>query len=338
MTRQILIVVAAALLAGCDTSVPGLGFPAGISTQGDGTDALGGLPDAEAAHASVEQQAPDAFVLTSNGATFVDALERTVRPLRQSLAQSLQNDATVTQGLANWETSSTSARLSVLKRVAALEGQVMGFTVPPLVSTSQPAPVAGMMAFYQPGDSDIGQVTIYGPAIAPGNKYLALSTLVHEMRHACQYQLVQADQNNALQATGDDHTLAQAYAGSWQAMDNLGGESSLAYGDYVHLDVEFDAFETGNEVAALVGGSQFNPAGSGFVDVQYQSDDTPVFDLVPLVPQFATADVVGAINQAEAQAQVAQSRRGTQIISQRHGGFTTNFGNLRGGRRGWGGF
>lgn len=334
MKQHFLLVLAALSLTACNWSIPGLGAPASISTQGDGSDALEGLADTEAAHASVEAQAPTAFALTTGSAAFLAALTNNVRPLRQTLAKALLADTTVTQGLANWATASSTGRLATLKQVAALEGQVMSFTPPPIVDSTTPPTVTGMMAFYQPGDNgDIGQVTIYSSAMSASNKFLALATLVHEMRHAAQYQLVLADESNPL-ANAQQHTLAQSYAQAWQAMDGLGGESTLAYGDYVHLNVEFDAFETGNEVAAIVGGTNFDPTGSGFVDVQYGSDDSPRFDLLSLAPQLDPASLVAKVNQAEYTAESTQRSSKQPITRQRYGGLTNTAGlRNRGGSR-----
>lgn len=321
--KKPLLALTALTLTGCSTPLmSALGANSStISVRGDGTDTLGGLSNSEAAHASVEAQAPTAFVLTSNGTGFVAALDRNVKPLRTTLASTLAADTTVMQGLNGWSSLTTKNRLAVLQRVAALEGQVMNCQVPPVVASSASPPVSGMMAFYQPGDSDIGQVTLYSSSLASGDKYLALATLVHEMRHAAQFQMVLADQGSKLQATTDEHLLATNYAAAWSAMDSLGGESDLAYGDYVHLDVEFDAFQTGNEVASLVSGGSFDATGSGFVDVQYSKSDAPVFDLSSLMPQFETTDVTGAVNLAEYQLEHTRSTPTGSNTGSPFGGF-----------------
>ena len=106
----------------------------------------------------------------------------------------------------------------------------------------------------------------------------------------------------------------------------------MSYGDYVHLDVEFDAFQTGNEVAEIMSGT-FNALGSGFVDVQYNAKDAPSYDISSLITTMAQPDLVGAINKAEYQAEQSVGPAGGQVTRQRHGGVTPGWRTTpRGGR------
>jgi hypothetical protein len=316
MKFRVALLALTCLLSGCQN----LSAPSQVASQASDYASLGGLSDALGAHPSVELQAPLAFALTPNAFPFLQALARVVEPLRLQLAQSLMSDRSVSQGLAGWELANGTTQLSVLKRIAAIEGSVMNCQVPPLIEQAGPADQTGVMAYYQPGTSDIGQVVLYPDAIAQGGKYLALSTLVHEMRHAAQYQLVQSKQAGQLSAGSDNATLATAYAAAWSAMDSLGGESKLAYGDYAHLNVEYDAFQTGNEVATIVSQGAFSALGYGFVDAAYSQASKPQLNLLTLTGQYAGSQLVAAVNQAEYRVETSQGSGQPSIKRPRHRG------------------
>lgn len=272
------------------------------STAAD-ADALGGLPDTYAAHPSIELAAPQAFVLSSASAPFVAALTRQMDPVRQAVASALAADTTVSRGLSAWDRSSGDAQLAVLKQVAAVTATVMGCRVPAIVSESGNPDSVGTMALYLGDTGADGTITLYPDTFARGGKYLAVATVVHEMRHAAQDQLIESGQASA---NADLKTLADGYTGAWQAVGALGSESKLAYGDYVHLTFEFDAFQTGNQVATLLSGGTFDSTGNGFVDVRYRLGQTPVLDLIGLTARYADRALIAAVNAAEAQAERSQ--------------------------------
>lgn len=302
-------------LAGCQQS---LQLPSATSLA---SDSLGGLSTSIAAHASVESVAPLAFVLTPDSASFVQALATTAEPQRVELASRLAADTTITSAISNWSRAGASGRLAVLQRVAQIEGQVMNAQVPTVKEETSANAPAGMLAFFQAESGGVGTITIYSNAIASGGGYLALSMVVHEMRHAVQYQLVNASDS---QLTADERTLATGYRTAWDAVNQLGGESVLSYGDYVHLAVEFDAFQAGNEVATLMSKGSFDQRGSGFVDTQYTKAGTPQLDLTTLMGNYDTSELTGAVNLAQAKAEPTQ----TAIVTRQRPNIT------RGGRFG----
>lgn len=229
-----------------------------------------------------------------------------------ALAQRLQADRTVTSAMSNWSRAGGAGRLAVLQRVAQIEGEVMGAQVPPVQEETSANAPAGMLAYFQAENGGVGTITIYSNAIASGGGYLAVSMVVHEMRHAAQYQLVNADQ---ARLTTEQRTLATGYRTAWDTVNQLGGESSLSYGDYVHLAVEFDAFQAGNEVANLLSGGSFDQRGSGFVTTQYASSGAPTLDLTAMIGNYSTSELTGAVNLAQAKAEPAKTT--TMVSRQR---------------------
>ncbi|HEY9722758.1 MAG TPA: hypothetical protein V6D47_12155 [Oscillatoriaceae cyanobacterium] len=303
--KRSLAVCVALLLTGCGSPL----LPSSLGTTPDTSldaQALGGLPSDRAAHPSVELASPNAYALTSETQAFREALDRTVEPLRRTLASDLLADSTVSAALTDWNSLSASDQLDALTKVETIEAQVMNCQAPPITEQPGAPPQTGLMAYFDASTGDgVGQIVLYPQSIAQGGVTLAIATLVHETRHAAQYQLVQSDQSSPL--TGDAHTLAQAYNAAWNQMNAIGSEDTLAYGDYAHLNVEFDAFQTGNEVAAILFGTQYNPLGIGFVDTHYSQSGTPSLDLTTLDQQATGVQLIADVNSAEYNAEQSQS-------------------------------
>jgi hypothetical protein len=306
--KKLLPLLTTLALAGCQ---PSIALPSATTLA---SDSLGGLSSSVAAHASVESVAPLAFVLTPESAPFVQALTAVAEPQRLELARRLEADTSISNAITSWSRIGASGRLAALQRVAKIEGEVMGAQVPTVQEETSANAPAGMLAYFQAEAGGVGEITIYANAIASGGGYLAVSMVVHEMRHAVQYQLVNADPSTL---TADQRTLATGYRTAWDTVNALGGESKLSYGDYVHLAVEFDAFQAGNEVASLLSGGRFDQRGSGFVDTQYGANGSPSLDLATLIGNFSTSELTGAVNLA--QAKTEPTRTPTTITRQRPG-------------------
>jgi hypothetical protein len=314
MFRALTALVAALLLAGCGmpiVSVPGTtSAPITIDPTLD-VGALGGLGADIAAHPSVQLARPKAFALTAESSAFLDALARQVEPQRRTLASRLAADTTVTDAVSRWTRMTGQQRLDALKRVADLEGEVMGFQVPPITPSSDNADQQSVQAYFQPANDGLGEIVVFTNALASGNAYRAIATVVHEARHAAQFQLAFSDTSVK---DADSQVLGDAYASAWQFTNELGDESKLAYGDYTHLTAEYDAFQTGNEVAAILSGGQLSTVGYGFVDMQYDRNGSPVVDPTSLNPRTTGRDLIAAVNAAEYQFERAL---GAQVPRQR---------------------
>lgn len=303
--------VVSAVLAGC--GAPGLGSgPLGAASADRAS--LGGLMPDVAAHPSVQLARPHAFTLTAESRPFLEALERRVGPQRKLLAERLTADATVSRGITGWSRATMDAKLATLTRAAELEAAVMGCPVPAIQRRTPTAGDAELMAVYEPalGASDAGTITLYTTTLAKQSGVVALSVVVHEMRHAAQHALTVAAPAGR---EADDEVLVRGYAAGFDLVRELGGQDDLSYGDYAHLTVEHDAFQTGNQVAALVSGSASH-LGFGFVDVAFDGRAMPVFDVLARPDLAPGVPLITAVNQAQAEA----LRLGTgRFTSQRPG-------------------
>ncbi|HEY9721974.1 MAG TPA: hypothetical protein V6D47_08155 [Oscillatoriaceae cyanobacterium] len=250
-------------------------------------------------NAKVEAEAPAGFALMPDSAQFRQIIESQAERDRQSLAQAILADRDVMNSFENWTDESSSQQVATLKAVGAIEGQIFKFTPPPLKSASG-VPSDGTLGYFMPAKRGIGSVTIYPTAIARGDKWQALDVIVHEMRHAYQDQLMLQASNGQLAEGTTGRTLAEAYYQSQLVISKVGGEDNLSYGDYAHLNMEFDSFETGNKVAEMVSRGQADTSHLGYVDTQYDSKGRAQVDLASLESRVGADGLLDAVNQLEA--------------------------------------
>lgn len=304
----------ALLVAGC----AGTGSPAATAIPRSALLHLdagtsGGLSDDLAAHPSVQLARPGAYALAPEAAPFLDALEGVVAPQRRRIAERLRADAAVTAGIAGWARAGEADRLALLRRVMAIACEEWACAAPTIVvKTRDPAEPALFAAYAS--RNQVGEVVLYMTPLAAGGAVLAISALLHEVRHAAQDQL--AFRAQALPAATPEGVLARSYAAAFAVVGELGGEDDLAYGDYVHLNVEYDAFQSGNQIAAILSGGTAPIAQLGFVDVKFTAALAPAFDLRAAARTSSGAALITAVNAAHAQAQRtgAPARRGRERL------------------------
>jgi hypothetical protein len=251
------------------------------------------------ANAASEMQTPDAFALTPQTDAFRKAEEAHANSQRIELARRIEADSNVMAAFDDWKNQSDDARLEVLKRISAIEGETMGFTVPPM-SPKNGIPKDGTLAYFDAGNTKgIGQVVLYPKAIGKGDKWSAIATVTHEMRHAYQWQLEMKGAKHQLTAGTVDEILAAGFSQADKVIDSAGGEDNLSYGDYSHLCNEYDAFATGNLVAKLVSHGAADTSILGFVDVQYNASGAPKASLLSLEAKFGITNLIKAVNDAQ---------------------------------------
>lgn len=249
-------------------------------------------------NAEMEAKAPAGFALMPESAEFRQVIESRAEQDRLTLARAILADSNVMNSFADWQRESSSQQVATLEAVAAIEGKTFGFTPPPLKSASG-VPSDGTLGYFMPARSGIGAVTIYPTAIARGDKWQALDVIVHEMRHAYQDQLMHAAAAGRLAEGTPDRTLAEAYYQSQLVISKVGGEDNLSYGDYAHLNMEFDSFETGNKVAEMVSRGEADTSHLGYVDTQYTAAGSAQVDLASLESRVGADGLLDAVNQLE---------------------------------------
>lgn len=252
------------------------------------------------ANAAVEGKAPGAFILTAQSKAFLAAESSQADGQRRDLARQIAGNSGVMGAFGQWDGQSQTDKLNVLKQIAEMEGRVMGFQPPPM-TTKSGVPSDGTMAYFAPARDGIGSVTLFPAAIAKGDRWAAIATVTHEMRHAYQFQLVEKASKNGIAKGSVDYTLALGFYQADMMINKAGGEDKFSYGDYCHLNNEWDAFATGNMIASIVSKGEADTSGLGFADVQFSASGSPLISLSALAAKAGEDGLLDAVNQAEVQ-------------------------------------
>ncbi|MDB5100269.1 MAG: hypothetical protein JWM80_4690 [Cyanobacteria bacterium RYN_339] len=244
------------------------------------------MPHDDGAHPSVEQAHAKAYVLTTPSRPFLEALARVAGPQRLAVAKRLQADATVKDGIAGWGLLDEAAAFKLLQYAGRQMCEELGYE-PPTMKV-QPGVIANRAGLY---DDASDTLAINAELLKTRSAYSALATVLHEVRHAIQHRIVAATQTD-----NDLVTLAAGY----KARPAAGNPA--AYGDYVHLTTEFDAFQFGNCVASILSKGKFDDTQFGTVDTHFDAKGLVIFDLLNLPAELDLKGRILAVNVAEADA------------------------------------
>lgn len=240
--------------------------------------------------AEVQAQSPLAFSTQAAAAEAVAAIERVEAPKRDALVAALRQDATLNARLQAWPTLGWDAQVPVLKQVMAIECRVLGFQAPALRFSDEPRRESYFD--FDPAHPGLGTVILYPRGIAEDkNPYASLLLLIHEVRHAAQFQMAYGT-GGADAAT----PLAKAFKASFETQKRLYG--SLNFCDFCSLMNEYEAFQCGNYVVGALTGWTVDTADMGCLSSQYDAQGQPKLDLAALQAQHP-ADVLGAFNELE---------------------------------------
>jgi len=244
------------------------------------------------AHPEIEAKAPGAFSLQPESLPFLQAVDRSVRPQRDALVSAIQAVPALAKAIAHYDTLTWNEQVPVLKQVMALEGKVMGFTLPPLVIQEGPSRIPSYFDF-DPAMPGTGKVILYPEAIAQEkNPYASLLLLIHEVRHSAKFQLAHQEGLG-----GDAGALAKGFKASFGAQRVLYQE--LGFCDFCSLNAEFEAFQAGNYVVGRLTGWRVETLDMGCLSSQYDAQGKLRVDLLELAHGVGPAGVLAAFNQKE---------------------------------------
>jgi hypothetical protein len=245
------------------------------------------------AHADIEAKAPGAFALQAESHAFLEAAASVTQPQRDAFVASIRANSSLAAQVAKFDTLGWDAQVPVLRQVAALEAQSMGFVLPPLVIQSGANPIPSFFDF-DPAKGGTGRVILYPDAIAKeSNKWTALMLTVHEIRHSGQFQL-------AFGATRRDTAgmaLSQGFKAAFVAQKALSHQ--LSFCDFCSLLNEYEAFQTGNYVVGALTHWTVDTSDEGCLSSQFDATGKPKLDLLALNAQVGATGLLDAFNKVE---------------------------------------
>jgi hypothetical protein len=189
-----------------------------------------------------QNQFPGAFALQAESQEFVArSLPETLRA-GNVLIGAIQRIPGLASAVLRFPRMTEAERIQIMNQVFFLQTRSSGFQAPELVLDNE-APRSAFFEF-NPKAPGPGKV-ILNPAklFKDANPYSALLFLIHETRHAQQFQLAFGP------SPGNHGPSAQAYKAAFTAQKQIFDQSTrTAYCDFLTLNNEYEAFMFGNYV------------------------------------------------------------------------------------------
>jgi hypothetical protein len=286
MKSLVSLALAALTLAGCGTQTLSA---AGVQRGAAAVAAKALEPARFFANAELQAKAPLAFSTQVAAAEAVAAIARTEAPKRDRLVAAIRADQALMAKIDRFGSLTWEQKVPVLKAVMAIECRVLGFEAPKLDFGTDPNPNRESYFDFDPAHPGVGTVILYRQGIEKDtNPYAALLLLVHEVRHAAQFQLGFAKQSAS--------PLAQAFKASFEAQKAMSGK--MTFCDFCSLVNEYEAFQCGNYVVGALTSWRVDTADMGCLSSQYDEHGAPRLDL-PALHATHPADPVAAFNTLE---------------------------------------
>lgn len=244
------------------------------------------------ANPEVQKLAPSAFALQKEALEFVKGLEQETRADRHALVNAIRSNAHLKAAVTRWESFTVEEQIPFLREVFALECQTMGITPPELVI--QAGITAGPAYF----DFDVtkpgaGRVLLNPDALKKEkNQYASLSLLIHETRHAKQFQMA-----FPLNSEAPGSIFAKGYRAAFTAQKAITAKFSFC--DFLTLLNEYEAFQFGNYVLGELTHWQVDILDMGTFASQYDSQGMLKIDLARLANEVAPENLLSAFNELE---------------------------------------
>ncbi|MBY6210125.1 hypothetical protein KUV95_01025 [Microbulbifer agarilyticus] len=239
------------------------------------------------ANPELQRQMPAAFALQPEAQAFLaPAFQQTIAH-GDALVAAIQQDAELAQAIADWPKLTIEQQAPYLKRVFAIETQVMGIEPPTLLIDNHSYPGRMVYFDFDPQNPSTGTVYLNPDKLAERPKYDSLAFLIHETRHSLQFQ-------HAFSTNADEvDALAIGYAEAFNAQKALQG---FSFSDFLTLVNEYEAFQFGNYVLGKLTNWQLDTQDMGTYASQFDTHGKLKIDLVKLATEDAETSLLERYN------------------------------------------
>ncbi|MCA0892614.1 hypothetical protein [Microbulbifer agarilyticus] len=239
------------------------------------------------ANPELQRKMPAAFALQPEAQAFLaPAFQQTIAH-GDALVAAIQQDAELAQAIADWPKLTIEQQVPYLKRVFAIETQVMGIEPPTLLIDNYSYPGRMVYFDFDPQNPSTGTVYLNPDKLAERPKYDSLAFLIHETRHSLQFQHA-----FSVNIEGAD-TLATGYAEAFKAQKALKG---FSFSDFLTLVNGYEAFQFGNYVLGKLTNWQLDTRDMGTYASQFDTHGKLKIDLVQLATEDAESSLLERYN------------------------------------------
>lgn len=224
------------------------------------------------ANHELQSKAGSAFALTeSNQAWLVKAHQQREQDA-QRFVDALRAFPELSEQLSQWSNLSFDDRIKLLPAVFEVECQVLGMVCPELVINNTLYPTRPVNFVFDMNNPGSGLVYLNPDKLKAMEPYAPLAFLIHETRHAYQFQL----------AFDSQSLLAKGYKSAFAAQSTLSG---FSFSDFLTLLNEYEAFQFGNHVIGLLYNWRVDMPTMGTFASQFDRHGHLKIDLVALANQ-----------------------------------------------------
>jgi len=196
-------------------------------------------PDKFYANPALQSTAPAAFALSPQNAPWLKQAHQQRSQHAQQFFKALKGEDKLFNSLLDWANVSFEQRMALLPSVFNIECQALAMICPELVINNTLYPSRAVNFVFDVRNPGSGLVFLNPDKLKTMDTYAPLAFLIHETRHAYQFQLGFSQQT----------LLAKGYQAAFTAQAELSGYS---FSDFLTLLNEYEAFQFGNHVIGLL--------------------------------------------------------------------------------------
>lgn len=232
-----------------------------------------------------QDEAPAAYALSSQNLHWLELAHQQRDADARKVFEALKQDSPLFKQLKNWSELSFKERMGLLPQVFAIECEAMGITPPTLIINSELYPQRAVNFVFDVRYPGSGLVYLNPDKLKQMELFAPLAFLLHETRHAYQFQLAYRQQG----------ILAQGYQAAFEAQSRLSGAS---FSDFLTLLNEYEAFQFGNHVLELLTEGEFESPMMGTLASQFGHDHQLKIDLIKLNADGEAGTILEKFNRA----------------------------------------
>lgn len=237
------------------------------------------------ANEALQKQTPTAYALSESNIPWLEQAHKQRQLDAEKLVNALKQNKALYKKLMNWEALSFEQRMALLPEVFAIEIQSFAITAPTLVINNTLYPQRAVNFVFDVRYPGAGLVYLNPDKLKEMEVYAPLAFLLHETRHAYQFQLAFKEQN----------LLAKGYLSAFKTQSNLSGAS---FSDFLTLLNEYEAFQFGNQVLELLTDGKFESAMMGTFASQFNEHNHLKIDLLELAKEPQKGNLLERFNAA----------------------------------------
>lgn len=241
-------------------------------------------PDKFYANPDLQSKSPAAFALTESNKLWLKDAHQQREQDAQRFFNALKHEDKLFDSLQKWQSLSFEQRMALLPLVFQVECQVLAMVCPELVINNSLYPTRAVNFVFDVRFPGSGLVFLNPDKLKDMEVYAPLAFLIHETRHAYQFQL----------GFSQESLLAKGYKAAFTAQAELSGYS---FSDFLTLLNEYEAFQFGNHVIGLLIDWRIDMPNMGTFASQFDEKGQLKINLIELEETSGNKSLLDAYNQ-----------------------------------------